>query len=288
MTVRKAVIPCAGFGTRFLPITKIMPKELLPIVDTPTLQYLIEEAENSGIEQVLIILSPQKLYIKKLFDENEALNELLIKAHKLDELKKANKELKVDIYYAVQEVMNGNGAAVYLSKMFAEGEPVAVMFGDDLMYTEKDKPTVTKQLIDAYEKTGKNIIGCQKTPEEIARRCGVMIAGENEDRITEVKGIIEKPTGELPSELVSLGRFIIKPEIYDQLERTKPGLGGEIYLTDALNELAKAGDVNAYEFEGRRYDIGNKEGFLEATVEYALRDPALKENFSKYLDGLSK
>jgi UTP--glucose-1-phosphate uridylyltransferase len=262
-----------------------MPKELLPIVDTPTLQYLIDEAEASGIEQVLIILSPQKLYIKKMFDENEALNELLIKAHKLDELKKANKEVKVDIYYAVQEVMNGNGAAVYLSKMFAEGEPVAVMFGDDLMYTG-NSATVTKQLIDAFEKSDKNIIGCQKTSEEVARRCGVMIAGKTDGRLTEVKGIVEKPSGELPSELVSLGRFIVKPDIYEVLENTKPGLGGEIYLTDALNALAEQGDVAAYEFEGRRYDIGNKEGYLEATVEYALRDPALNQGFSKYLKGL--
>jgi UTP--glucose-1-phosphate uridylyltransferase len=197
-----------------------------------------------------------------MFDENEALNELLIKAHKLDELKKANKEVKVDIYYAVQEVMNGNGAAVYLSKMFAEGEPVAVMFGDDLMYTG-NSATVTKQLIDAFEKSDKNIIGCQKTSEEVARRCGVMIAGKTDGRLTEVKGIVEKPSGELPSELVSLGRF-----------------------TDALNALAEQGDVAAYEFEGRRYDIGNKEGYLEATVEYALRDPALNQGFSKYLKGL--
>lgn len=285
MKVKKAVIPCAGFGTRFLPVTKVMPKELLPIVDTPTLAYLIDEACKSGIDEVLIILSPQKLYMKKYFKPNRALNSLLRKNNKRHEYALANPDIKVNVSFAVQKKMNGNGMAVYLAKDFANGEPFAVLFGDDLMY-EGDNAPVTAQLIEAYEKSGgKTVIGCQKTSEEVARRCGVMIAGEKLcDKVTVVNGIIEKPKGELPSELVSLGRFVLNPEIFDELDKVEPNSEGEVYLTDALDALAKQGDkVVACEFDGRRYDIGNKEGYLEATVEYALRDENLKDEFAKYL-----
>lgn len=282
-SVKKAVIPCAGFGTRFLPATKVMPKELLPIVDTPALELIVEEAANSGIKEILIILSPQKLFIKKCFKANSALNALLKENGKTREYELANRRFGVKFSYAVQRKMNGNGMAVYLAKEFANGEPFAVLFGDDLMYTA-DKMPVTKQLIDAYERTGSNIIGCQKTSEAVARRCGVMKTGERLGNITRVNGIIEKPKGELPSELVSLGRFVLTPDIFDALEKTPPSAGGEVYLSDALDMLAKReGTVAACEFEGRRYDIGNKEGYLEATVEYALRNENLKEEFSDFL-----
>ncbi|MCM1305950.1 MAG: UTP--glucose-1-phosphate uridylyltransferase [Bacteroides sp.] len=284
MSVKKAIIPCAGFGTRFLPVTKVLPKELLPIVDTPALSYIVEEAATSGIEEILVIVSPQKKYIKNLFKANKPLNSLLLEKKDDKSFALANKKYDVKIKFAVQNVMNGNGMAVRLGKSFANGEPVAVLFGDDLMYTG-DKTPVTKQLIDAYESVGgKSIVGCQCTSEAVARRCGVMITGSVvSDKITEISGIKEKPQDELPSNLVSLGRFVLSPSIFDAIDCAPLSENGEVYLTDAINLLAKTEGVCAYEFEGRRYDIGNKEGFLEATVEYALRDENLKDEFAEYL-----
>lgn len=284
MSVRKAIIPCAGFGTRFLPVTKVLPKELLPIIDTPALSHIVEEAVRSGIEEILIILSPQKQYIKKLFKPNEPLNALLSDRKDDKSFALANRDYGVKIKYAVQREMNGNGMAVRIGKSFAKGEPVAVLFGDDVIYTGEGTP-VTRQLIDAYEKVGgKSIVGCQCVPENVARRCGVMITGERpSERLTEVKGIKEKPKGELPSRLVSLGRFVLSPSIFDAIDEAPVSDNGEVYLTDAITLLAGSEGVYAYEFEGRRYDIGNKEGYLEATVEYALRDENLRDEFKAYL-----
>ena len=286
MQVKKAIIPCAGFGTRFLPITKVLPKELLPIADTPALSYIVDEAVKSGIEEILIIISPQKKFVKKLFKPNKALNKLLIAKGDKEGYSLANKDCKVKIKFAVQRKMNGSGMAIYLGKRFAKGEPVAVLFGDDVMYTGDGTP-VTKQLIDAYEATdGATIVGCQCTSEEVARRCGVMIVDKAvNDKLTDVKGIIEKPTAELPSKLVSLGRFVLSPSIFGALKRTEMK-NGEVYLTDAINLVAKDERVCAYEFEARRYDVGNKEGYLEAIVEYALRDEKLKTDFAKYIEGI--
>jgi len=287
MNVTKAIIPCGGFGTRFLPATKVLPKELLPIVDTPTLSYIVDECIDSGITDILIILSPQKMYIKNLFKPNTRLNKQLKAVGNSSAYKLANKRLKAKITFAVQETMNGNGMAVYLGKEFANGEPVAVLFGDDLMYTGNSQP-VTKQLIDAYNQTGSSIIGVQKVPEEVARRCGVMIKDNViSDKITQIKGIVEKPKFELPSDLTSLGRFILTYDMFDTIAKTEPTIGGEVYLTDAFNSLIKDGKkVCACEFEARRYDIGNKEGFLEAITEYALRDKHLKDDFKKFLKGI--
>lgn len=286
MKVRKAIIPCAGFGTRFLPVTKVVPKELLPIADSPALSYIVEEAVQSGIEEILIVISPQKQDIKRLFVPNEDLNARLIETNSLEEYALVNKDYDAKISFAVQQNMTGNGMAIMEGKSFANGEPFAVLFGDDVMYAEGEP--VTKQLIDAYNLTnGASIIGCQRTDEEVAHRCGVMIAGEKiSERITEVKGIVEKPMGELPSQLVSLGRFILSPEIFDIIDRT-PKTNGEVYLTDAISRLSEEGKkVCAFEFNARRYDIGNKEGYLEAVVEFALRDERLKDGFRRYLDGL--
>ncbi len=284
MSVKKAIIPCAGFGTRFLPVTKVLPKELLPIIDTPALSHIIDEAVRSGIEEILIILSPQKQYIKKLFKPNEPLNALLADRKDDKSFALANRDYGAKIKFAVQKVMNGNGMAVRIGKSFAKGEPVAVLFGDDVIYTGDGAP-VTKQLIDAYESAGgKSIVGCQCVPDEVAHRCGVMITGESiSDRLTEVKGIEEKPKGALPSKLVSLGRFILSPSIFDAIDKAPISDNGEVYLTDAITLLAKSEGVCAYEFEGRRYDIGNKEGYLEATVEFALRDENLRDEFRQYL-----
>ncbi len=287
MTVKKAIIPCAGFGTRFLPATKVVPKELFPIVDTPALLYIVEEAAKSGIEEVFIIISPQKESIKDLFASNEALNKQLESVGKQYELELANKNYGVKISFGVQEKMNGNGMALMVAKDFVAGEPFAVLFGDDVMYTGDGRP-VTKQLIDAYEKTGgKTIVGCQCPPEEIARRCGVMIVGESLDsKTTEVRGIIEKPKAELPSKLVSLGRYVLTSDIFDALLKA-PVKNGETYLTDAISILAeKPKNVYAYEFDAKRYDIGNKLGFLEAAIEFSLRRDELREGLKDYLKSI--
>lgn len=285
MSVKKAIIPCAGFGTRFLPVTKVLPKELLPIVDTPALSYIVDEAAASGIEEIVIVISPQKEDIRRLFEPNVALNARLEEVDDKESYLLANKSINAKISFVTQETMNGNGNAILLCKEFANGEPVAVLFGDDVMYSGSATP-VTKQLIDAYEKTGGTIVGCQQTPEDVARRCGVMIVDKPvSDKITKIKGIIEKPQGEIPSKLVSLGRFILSPDIFDAIEKT-PETKGEVYLTEAINLLAETKGVYACEFEARRYDIGNKEGYLEATIEYALRDENLKKNFKKYIESI--
>lgn len=285
MSVKKAIIPCAGFGTRFLPVTKVLPKELLPIVDTPALSYIVDEAVASGIEEIVIVISPQKEDIRRLFEPNVALNARLEEVDDKESYLLANKSINAKISFVIQETMNGNGNAILLCKEFANGEPVAVLFGDDVMYSGSATP-VTKQLIDAYEKTGGTIVGCQQTPEDVARRCGVMIVDKPVlDKITKIKGIIEKPQGEIPSKLVSLGRFILSPDIFDAIEKT-PETKGEVYLTEAINLLAETKGIYACEFEARRYDIGNKEGYLEATIEYALRDENLKKNFKKYIESI--
>lgn len=288
MKVKKAIIPCAGFGTRFLPATKVVPKELFPIVDTPALSYIVAEAAKSGIEEVFIIISPQKEDVKRLFQPNEALNAQLESVGKTLELELANKDYGVKIHFGVQEKMNGNGMALMVAKDFVGEEPFAVLFGDDVMYTGDGAP-VTKQLIDAYERTGeKTIVGCQCPPEEIARRCGVMVIGDSvDDKITEVRGIIEKPKAELPSKLVSLGRYILTHDIFDALLKA-PVKNGETYLTDAISLLAKEpNNVYACEFSARRYDIGNKQGFLEAAIEYSLRREELRDGVKAYLKSLN-
>lgn len=285
MSVKKAIIPCAGFGTRFLPVTKVLPKELLPIVDKPALSYIVEEAVASGIEEIMIVISPEKEDIKRLFMPNAALNAHLEEVGDTRSFALANEPVNAKISFVTQEIMNGNGNAILLCKEFVAGEPFVVLFGDDVMYVGGGEP-VTKQLIDAFDKTGGTIVGCQHTPEDVARRCGVMIVDKPvSDKITKIKGIIEKPQGEIPSKLVSLGRFVLTPDIFDAIEKT-PLTHGEAYLTDAINIVANNKGAYACEFEARRYDIGNKEGFLEATIEYGLRDEQLKKNFKKYIDGI--
>ncbi len=285
MQVRKAIIPCAGFGTRFLPVTKVLPKELLPIVDTPALCYIVDEAVKSGIEEIMIVISPQKESIKRLFEPNVLLNEHLLSQGEKEAYELANAEIGAKVSFVTQKTMDGNANAIKLCKDFVNGEPFAVLFGDDVMYVKEGEKPVTKQLIDAYYATnGASIVGCQRTSEEVARRCGVMITKSAiDDKTTLIDGIIEKPQSELPSALVSLGRFVLAPSIFDAIERT-PYTRGEAYLTDSISILAKEKDVCAYEFSARRYDIGNKEGYLEATIEYALRSNMLKDEFSEYLE----
>lgn len=287
MQVKKAIIPCAGFGTRFLPITKVMPKELLPIVDTPALLYIVKEAVDSGINEIMIVISPQKESIKRLFEDNEILNNHLSKIGDDTSFALANPHFDVKINFVVQQEMSGNANAIKLCKEFANSQPVAVLFGDDVMYTKAGARPVIGQLIDAYEQTGASIVGCQQTSEEVARRCGVMQTKTPlNNGVCDIQGIVEKPTGDLPSSLVSLGRFVLAPSIFDAIENTKPSSSGEVYLTDAISNLAKKERVCACVFDARRYDVGNKEGYLEATVDFALRNKKLSEEFSKYLKTL--
>lgn len=284
MQVRKAVVPCGGFGTRFLPLTKAVPKELLPISDRPAISYIVEEAVKSGITDILVVISEEKECIRKYFEPSEKLNAHLLERGRDDLYALANEEIPAKISFVVQPEMKGSGNAVYLAKEFANGEPIAVLFGDDVIYTGAGEPVV-KQLADAFSETGKTVVGVQKTSEEVARRCGVMkIVGE-EGRITKIEGIVEKPTGELPSDLVSLGRFILTPDVFDAIEQTKKSKDGEIYLTDAIGIVAENGGAVACLFDGRRYDVGNKEGYLEAVVEYALRDEELGKPFAEFLNG---
>ena len=285
-TVKKAVIPCAGFGTRFLPFTKAVPKELLPIVDTPALQFAVEECVDAGIKDILVIISPQKESIKEYFGDSEVLSKYLKDAGKIEEYNLVQYiAQRANISFAVQTVMKGSGDALFYAEKFVNGEPFAVLFGDDVIYTG-EKKGVTKQLVDAYINTGATILGVQQMPEEILRRCGVMIPESTDGKLTKINGIIEKPKNEIPSNLCSLGRFILKANIFDQLRETPNGIGGELFLTDAISLLAKKEPVYCYEFDGHRYDLGNKLGFLEATVEYALRDPKLGERFKSYLNDL--
>ncbi len=282
MFVSKAVIPCGGFGTRFLPATKAIPKELLPIVDRPAIAYIVEEAAKAGITDVLIITREGKESLERYFEPNEKLNAHLKARGNEEFFALANKDYGVNVTFKMQESQKGSGDAVYLAKDFADGEPIAVLFGDDIMYTGGGE-CVTKQLINAFSSTGKTVVGVQRTSEEVARRCGVMETVGEVGRVTKISGIVEKPIGELPSELVSLGRFILTPEVFDALENTALARDGEIYLTDAISMVAKDGGAVACLFDGRRYDVGNKQGYLEAVVEFALRDEKLGNDFADFL-----
>ena len=280
--VTKAVIPCGGFGTRFLPATKVIPKELMPIVDKPALGYIVEEVANAGITDLLIIIADGKEKIKDFFMPNDRLNLHLSSRNSTEEYRLVNKDYGMNITFIVQKKQDGSGNAIYLAKEFANNEPIAVLFGDDVIYIENGDGA-TKQLVDAYEKTGKTVVGVQRTTEEKARRCGVMKTVGKVGKITNISGIVEKPQGDLTSELVSFGRFVLTPDIFEAIERTKPFRDGEIYLTNAIDEIARNGNAVACVFEGRRYDIGNKQGYLEAVVDFALRDERLGKDFAEYI-----
>jgi UTP--glucose-1-phosphate uridylyltransferase len=282
MKVRKAIIPAAGLGTRFLPATKAQPKEMLPIVDKPTLQYIIEEAVESGIEEILIITGRNKKSIEDHFDrsvelelelETKGKHELLEEVRKISDM--------VNIHYIRQKEPKGLGHAIYCAKSFIGNEPFAVLLGDDIVHA--NKPCL-KQIIEAYDEYKTSVLGVQEVAMEDVCKYGIVDGKLMAGRVYKVKGLVEKPAVEdAPSNVAILGRYIINPAIFEILEHTKPGKGGEIQLTDALKELAQREEMYAYNFEGRRYDVGDKQGFLEATVEFALRRQDLKEEFLKYL-----
>ncbi|AJG97774.1 UTP--glucose-1-phosphate uridylyltransferase [Clostridium beijerinckii] len=284
--IRKAIIPAAGLGTRFLPATKAQPKEMLPIVDKPTIQYIIEEAVASGIEEILIVTGRNKKCIEDHFDKSVELEMELEKNHKnqLLELVRNISDM-VDIHYIRQKEPKGLGHAIYCAKSFVGDEPFAILLGDDIVYNE-EKPCL-KQLIDCYDQYKTTILGVQSVDVENVSKYGIVDGVEIEDRVCKVKDLIEKPSQEdAPSNTAILGRYIVTPEIFKILKNVKPGKGNEIQLTDALLELLKTEAIYAYNFEGRRYDVGDKLGFLEATVEYALRKPQLKDEFIGYLRSL--
>ena len=281
--ITKAVIPAAGLGTRFLPATKACPKEMLPIVDKPTIQYIIEEALASGIKDILIISGHNKRAIEDHFDRNPEL-EVNLKEHGKTELLEQVKAIAdINIHYIRQKEPKGLGHAILCAKAFVGDEPFAVLLGDDVVYN--DETPCLKQLIDVYNVTGSSVLGCQTVPQEKVSSYGI-VASEPTDheRIFKVNDMVEKPAiSEAPSRLAVLGRYVITPEIFTILEQTAPGRGGEIQLTDALKVLAKEQNMYAYDFVGRRYDVGDKEGYLEATVEYALRRSDLRGKFLEYL-----
>ncbi len=282
MRVKKAIIPAAGLGTRFLPATKAQPKEMMPIVDKPTIQYIIEEAVASGIEEILIITGRNKRAIEDHFDKSIELELQLEQNGKEDDLRMVRDISNMaNIYYIRQKEPKGLGHAISCAKTFVGNEPFAVMLGDDVV--DSQVPCL-KQLLDCYSQYKTSILGVQKVPKSEVCKYGIVNGISIEDRVYKVKDVIEKPkVEEAPSDIAILGRYIITPRIFDILENTKPGKGGEIQLTDALKTLILEEDMYAYNFQGRRYDVGDKQGFLEATVEYALKRDDLKENFMKYL-----
>jgi UTP--glucose-1-phosphate uridylyltransferase len=287
MKVKKAVIPAAGLGTRFLPATKAQPKEMLPIVDKPTIQYIIEEAVASGIEQILIITGRNKRAIEDHFDKSIEL-EMDLKSKKKDDLLEIVDDISnmADIYYIRQKEPKGLGHAIHCAKTFVGNEPFAVMLGDDVVDA---KVPCLKQLIDVYNEYNTTILGVQEVAKEDVNKYGIIAHKHIEDRVYKVKDLVEKPSIEdAPSNIAILGRYIISPDIFDILEHTAPGANGEIQLTDALKELLKSEAMYAYVFEGKRYDVGDKLGFLKATVEFALKRDDLKYDFAEYLYKLMK
>jgi UTP--glucose-1-phosphate uridylyltransferase len=281
--VRKAVIPAAGLGTRFLPATKAQPKEMLPIVDKPTIQYIIEEAVASGIEEILIITGRNKKCIEDHFDKSIELELELEKAGKAEllELVKGISDM-VDIHYIRQKEPKGLGHAIHCAKTFVGNEPFAVLLGDDVV--DSETPCL-KQLIDCYSEYNTTILGVQTVEKENVSKYGIVDGIHIEDRVYKVKDLVEKPSvEESPSNVAILGRYIITPEIFNILENTKPGKGGEIQLTDALKTLISKEAMYAYNFEGTRYDVGDKLGFLQATIEFALKKDELREDFINYLN----
>lgn len=287
MKVKKAVIPAAGLGTRFLPATKAQPKEMLPIVDKPTIQHIIEEAVASGIEEILIITGRNKRAIEDHFDKSVELEQQLKDTGKKDMLEMVEDISNMaEIYYIRQKEPKGLGHAINCARTFVGNEPFAVMLGDDVVYG--DKPCL-KQLIECYNEYKTTILGVQQVAREDVYKYGIVEGKHIENNVYKVKDLIEKPdVDEAPSNIAILGRYIITPKIFEILSTIEPGKGGEIQLTDALKKLSLQEAIYAYDFEGRRYDVGDKLGFLEATVEFALRKDEIKNDFEKYILGIAE
>lgn len=283
--IKKAIIPAAGLGTRFLPATKAMPKEMLPILDKPTIQYIVEEAARAGIEDIIIVTGKHKRAIEDHFDIQKELETTLFEKGKLELLDKVQYSTNLaNIFYVRQKEQKGLGHAIHMAKQFIGNEPFAVLLGDDIV--ESDNPAI-KQLMDQYEETGKSVIGVQPVPESETHRYGVIAPKSQEARLYEVEKFVEKPAqGTAPSNLAIMGRYVLSPRIFDYLETQTEGSGGEIQLTDAIERLNKDDKVYAYDFEGQRYDVGEKIGFVKTTIEYALKDEEMREEIKRYIQSL--
>lgn len=283
--VRKAIIPAAGLGTRFLPATKAQPKEMLPIVDKPTIQYIIEEAVASGIEDIIVVTGRGKRAIEDHFDKSYELEETLAKKEKWDILEKVQSISNLaNIHYIRQKEPKGLGHAIACASRFIGNEPFAVLLGDDIVHSP-DKPAL-KQLIDVYERFNSSVIGVQQVPFEDVSKYGIiaMNNSEIEDGVFRIHDLIEKPAKEkAPSNYAIMGRYVLRPEIFYLLEKITPGAGGEIQLTDAIKLLNEQQIVVAHNFEGKRHDVGDKFGFIKATIEFALEREDLKDSLLEYL-----
>ncbi|MGL4374420.1 MAG: UTP--glucose-1-phosphate uridylyltransferase GalU [Turicibacter sp.] len=284
--VKKAVIPAAGFGTRFLPATKAQPKEMLPIVDKPTIQYIIEEAVAAGIEEILIVTSSTKRPIEDHFDKSYELEDTLLKKGKLEMLEMVQEISNLaQIHYIRQKEAKGLGHAILCAKTFIKDEPFAVLLGDDVVVN--DEYPATKQLVDAYEKNGCSIMGVQSVAKEDVSKYGIVKPSKSskpDGRMVKLSGMVEKPkTEDAPSNLAVMGRYVLTPEIFEMLETQAPGAGDEIQLTDAIDRLMDRQAVYAYDFEGRRYDVGDKFGFIKATIDFALERKDLSEQVKNYI-----
>ena len=279
--IRKAIIPAAGLGTRFLPATKAQPKEMLPIVDKPAIQFIVEEALASGIEEILVIIGRNKRSIEDHFDRSVELELQLKSQGKYEMLKMVQKISDITVHFIRQKEARGLGDAVLCARQFIGDEPFAVLLGDDIV--DAEVPCLS-QLIEVYNDLGGSVLGVQQVPQDKVSAYGLVDPEDVKPNVWRARDLVEKPeVDEAPSRLAVLGRYILRPAIFDILEHTRPGRGHEIQLTDAINELAQKDAVYAYNFDGRRYDIGDKEGFLEATVEYALKRPEIRDSFIAYL-----
>lgn len=279
--VTKAIIPAAGLGTRFLPATKAMPKEMLPIVDKPTIQYIVEEAIESGITDILIVTGRHKRAIEDHFDRNWELETTLKEKNKLNLLNIVENIANLaDIHYIRQKQALGLGHAVSCARKFIGNEPFAVLLGD---IVTNDSVPCLKQLLEVYQEKQSSVIAVQNVPWEEVSHYGVIQGNKTNNHLHQVLNLIEKPTENPPSNLAMIGRYILEPAVFDQLENVSTGVGGEIQLTDALRQLAIQEPLYALEFQGRVYDIGNKFGFLKATVEFALRDQEIDTSFYTFL-----
>lgn len=285
--VRKAIIPAAGLGTRFLPATKAMAKEMLPIVDKPTIQFIVEEAINSGIEDILIVTGKSKRPIEDHFDSNPELEANLKSKGKMELLELVEETTGLNLFFVRQSYPKGLGDAVLQAKAFVGNEPFVVMLGDDLM---EDEVPLTKQLINGYDKTHASNIAVMKVPHEETSKYGIIdVEGQVDETTYNVRRFVEKPNPEdAPSDLAIIGRYLLTPEIFDILETQEPGAGNEIQLTDAIDTLNKTQRVFAHEFKGTRYDVGDKFGFLKTSIQYGLKHPEIKDSLNEYIIELGK
>jgi len=285
MKVKKAIIPAAGLGTRFLPATKAMPKEMLPIVDKPTIQYIVEEAIESGIEDIIIVTGKGKRAIEDHFDYSFELEQSLLDKGKYDLLSEVQKSSQlVDIHYIRQKEPKGLGHAIWCARKFIGNEPFAVLLGDDIV--QADKPCLS-QMINKYNRYNSSILGVQTVPHNEVSRYGIVDGVQIGTGLHKIKNLVEKPSQEeAPSNLAIMGRYVLSPKIFEILNELKPGAGGEIQLTDAIAELNHLEAVYAYEFEGTRYDVGEKLGFIKTITEFALQRDDLRDDLLNYLTSI--